>query len=47
MTEFKSIQELLYAQCSCIAVDENGRLFAPWELKSNITCPDTWERYDI
>lgn len=26
---------------------ENGRLFVPWELKSNVTCPDTWERYDI
>ena len=26
---------------------ENGHLFAPWELKSNVTCPDTWERYDI
>lgn len=26
---------------------ENGHLFVPWELKSNVTCPDTWERYDI
>lgn len=26
---------------------ENGHLFVPWELGSNITCPDTWERYNI
>ena len=37
MTEYKSIQELLYALCSCIAIDVNGQSFIRTKAGSGAT----------
>ena len=37
MTEYKSIQELLYALCSCIAIDDNGQSFIRTKAGSGAT----------